>query len=80
MMATMMNLIGFCFTARLFDYFDTGIMERLRHQLVDSQQSETRLGLSPLANSLTVSSQVIARRLDRNGKTRVLVRWTPEEL
>ena len=52
-----MNLIEF-FTARLFDYFDTGIMERLRHQLVDSQQSETRLGLSPLANSLTVSSQV----------------------
>ena len=57
MMLTMMNLIEF-FTARLFDYFDTGIMERLRHQLVDSQQSETRLGLSPLANSLTVSSQV----------------------
>jgi hypothetical protein len=74
-------------------------MERLRYQLLDSQQNETRLGLSPLANSLTVSSQVsfhllfileqlsngrlrqvIARRLDRNGKTRVLVRWTPEEM
>lgn len=66
--------------ARLFDYFDSGVMERLRHQLFISQESQQRLGLSSHNNCLTVQSQVIGRRLDANGETRVLLQWVPKDL
>merc|ERR1712071_699433 len=55
-------------------------MERLRHQLFISQESQQRLGLSSRNNCLTVQSQVIGRRLDANGETRVLLQWVPKDL
>ena len=51
-------LFYWIFAARLFDYFDSGVMERLRHQLFISQESQQRLGLSSRNNCLTVQSQV----------------------
>lgn len=44
--------------ARLFDYFDSGVMERLRHQLINSRVNQTKLDLSLITNGLTVHSQV----------------------
>ena len=47
------------------DYFDAGIMERLRHQLVNSEESQKQLGFSCLGSSsspcLIVHSQVSLR-------------------
>ncbi|KAK4012258.1 putative Zinc finger protein AEBP2 [Daphnia magna] len=66
--------------ARLFDFFDSGVMERLRHQLINSRTTHNQIGVSCVTNDLTVHSQVIARRLDANGKSRVLLRWTPQDV
>jgi len=44
--------------ARLCDYFDAGIMERLQHQLISSHVNQNRLGLSLSSGQLTFSSQV----------------------
>ena len=40
------------------DFFDAGVMERLRHQLLNSRASQNRIGLSSLSPCLTVHSQV----------------------
>ncbi len=46
------------FLARLFDFFDSGVMERLRHQLINSQVTQNRVGVSCITNDLIVRSQV----------------------
>ena len=48
--------------ARLCDYFDAGIMERLQHQLISSHVNQNRLGLSLSSGKLTFSSQVIFKK------------------
>lgn len=43
---------------RLFDYFDAGIMERLRHQLLFSQLSQKHCGVVFVNGKVTVKSEV----------------------
>lgn len=42
----------------MLDYFDSGVMERLRHQLLYSRLSQNGINLSLLTNGISVRSQV----------------------
>ncbi|XP_011700624.1 PREDICTED: uncharacterized protein LOC105457579 [Wasmannia auropunctata] len=68
-------------SARLFDYFDSGVMEGLQHRLLDLATSRTqgRLAETP-GNSMTLTSQILARRVETDGKTKVLLRWYPQDI
>ncbi|XP_063991874.1 zinc finger protein jing homolog [Diachasmimorpha longicaudata] len=68
-------------SARLFDYFDTGVMEGLQHRLLELAKTRTQglLAETP-GNSMTLTSQVLARRIEKDGKTKVLVRWYPQDI
>lgn len=58
-MKQLITLISFSIAARLFDYFDTGIMEGLQHRLLELAKSRTqgKLAETP-GNSMTLTSQV----------------------
>ncbi|XP_076640991.1 AE binding protein 2 jing isoform X2 [Halictus rubicundus] len=68
-------------SARLFDYFDSGVMEGLQYRLVQLAKSRTqgRLAETP-GNSMALTSQVLARRVELDGKTKVLLRWYPADI
>ncbi|XP_033342127.2 AE binding protein 2 jing [Megalopta genalis] len=68
-------------SARLFDYFDSGVMEGLQHRLLQMAKSRTqgRLAETP-GNSMALTSQVLARRVELDGKTKVLLRWYPPDI
>lgn len=68
-------------SARLFDYFDSGVMEGLQHRLLQLAKSRTqgRLAETP-GNSMALTSQVLARRVEMDGKTKVLLRWYPQDI
>ncbi|CAK9819685.1 Zinc finger protein jing homolog [Anthophora plagiata] len=68
-------------SARLFDYFDSGVMEGLQHRLLQLAKSRTqgRLAETP-GNSMALTSQVLARRVELDGKTKVLLRWHPPDI
>ncbi|XP_018342021.1 PREDICTED: uncharacterized protein LOC108748381 isoform X2 [Trachymyrmex septentrionalis] len=68
-------------SARLFDYFDSGVMEGLQHRLLELATSRTqgRLAETP-GNSMALTSQVLARRVEMDGKTKVLLRWYPQDI
>ncbi|XP_053999955.1 uncharacterized protein LOC128887748 isoform X2 [Hylaeus anthracinus] len=68
-------------SARIFDYFDTGVMEGLQHRLLQLAKSRTqgRLAETP-GNSIALTSRVLARRVELDGKTRVLLRWHPADI
>ncbi|XP_015593348.1 zinc finger protein jing homolog [Cephus cinctus] len=68
-------------SARLFDYFDTGVMEGLQHRLLELAKTRTqgRLAETP-GNSMALTSQVLARRVELDGKTKVLLRWYPQDI
>lgn len=97
-------------TARLFDYFDSGVMEGLQHRLLELATSRTqgRLAETP-GNSMALTSQVsyeynyravqpsvtkfverftsikflfqvLAKRVELDGKTKVLLRWYPQDM
>lgn len=47
------------FAARLFDYFDSGVMERLQHRLLELATSRTQGQLAETpGNSMALTSQV----------------------
>ncbi|GAB1863364.1 Zinc finger protein jing-like protein [Camponotus japonicus] len=68
-------------SARFFDYFDSGVMEGLQHRLQELAASRTqgRLAETP-GNSMALTSQVLARRVESDGKTKVLLRWHPQDI
>lgn len=65
----------------MFDFIDTGIMEGLQHRLLTMTEKRT-LGQIEGAPGDTISlqSQVLARRIEADGKTKVLVRWHPTDV
>ncbi|XP_068085999.1 uncharacterized protein jing isoform X2 [Anabrus simplex] len=68
-------------SARMFDYFDSGIMEGLQHRLINMTAKRTHGDIaSAPGNTVTVYSKVMARRVETDGKTSVLLRWFPEDI
>ena len=60
--------------ARMFDFFDAGIMEGLQHRL---RQIST---LTNGCNSITFQGQCIMKRKTIAGITECFVQWSPREM
>ncbi|KAH8372998.1 hypothetical protein KR009_009621, partial [Drosophila setifemur] len=62
------------FSARMFDFFDTGIMEGLQHRL---RQIST---LTNGAQAIEFQGQCLMRRRNSLGRYECFVRWSPREI
>lgn len=69
------------FPARMFDFFDAGIMEGLQHRLVTMTDKRT-LGdvCKTPGDTITVRSSIIARRTEPDGTRKLLLRWHPRNM
>ncbi|XP_046673173.1 uncharacterized protein LOC124362581 isoform X2 [Homalodisca vitripennis] len=66
------------FSARMFDYIDTGIMEGVQHSLLTVAKRQALGQLDSCSSkSLTLHSKIIGRRIAEDGTTNVLLRWFP---
>uniref|UniRef100_A0A1B6GXZ9 C2H2-type domain-containing protein n=2 Tax=Cuerna arida TaxID=1464854 RepID=A0A1B6GXZ9_9HEMI len=66
------------FSARMFDYIDTGIMEGVQHSLLTVAKRQALGQLDSCSSkSLTLHSKIIGRRTAEDGTTNVLLRWFP---
>ncbi|KAK4886880.1 hypothetical protein RN001_003151 [Aquatica leii] len=68
-------------SARMFDFFDNGIMEGLQHQLLTMTDIRT-LGQreSIPGDTMLLQSEVLARRIEHDGNRKVLLRWHPSNI
>nr|XP_015834894.1 PREDICTED: zinc finger protein jing homolog isoform X2 [Tribolium castaneum] len=64
-------------SARMFDFIDAGIMEGLQHKLLTMTQDRTMGQIHNAGNTVNVLSQVMARRVEADGKVKFLVKWDP---
>ncbi|KAF5302245.1 hypothetical protein FQA39_LY10284 [Lamprigera yunnana] len=68
-------------SARMFDFFDNGIMEGLQHQLLTMTETRTmRQKESIPGDSTLLQSEVLARRIEQDGSRKLLLRWHPSNL
>ncbi|PNF35048.1 hypothetical protein B7P43_G09456 [Cryptotermes secundus] len=68
-------------SARMFDYFDAGIMEGLQHRLVNMTEVQTQGSVAAAAgNTVSLHSKVMARRVEPDGQMQVLLHWYPEDI
>ncbi|KAL3266691.1 hypothetical protein HHI36_010853 [Cryptolaemus montrouzieri] len=67
-------------SARMFDFIDSGIMEGLQHKLMDVTQKRTLGNMSASGDEISLQSQVLARRIESDGVTRILIRWHPQDI
>jgi zinc finger protein AEBP2 len=63
--------------ARMFDFIDSGIMEGLQHKLLTMTQHRTMGQIHDAGNAVNVHSQVMARRVEPDGKVKFLIKWDP---
>lgn len=75
------NLI---FSARIFDFFDPGVMAGIRHGVFDLEVKSARLGLARSGSGgeeVEFMPRIAALRTNaKTGRKEALVRWTPEEM
>nr|BAW19573.1 AE binding protein 2 [Gnatocerus cornutus] len=64
-------------SARMFDFMDAGIMEGIQHKLLTMTQDRTLGQIHDGGSAVNVVSQVIARRVEPDGKVKFLVKWDP---
>ncbi|RZB39870.1 zinc finger protein jing -like, partial [Asbolus verrucosus] len=67
-------------SARMFDFIDSGIMEGLQHKLLTMTQDRTLGQINNAGNTVNVLSQVVARRVEPDGRVKFLVRWHPVDI
>ncbi|XP_063229624.1 zinc finger protein jing isoform X2 [Bacillus rossius redtenbacheri] len=68
-------------SARMFDYFDCGIMERLQFQLMKMTQTRTLGNVAGApGNTMSFRSRIMARRTEKDGSKKVLLRWFPTDI
>lgn len=68
-------LIFWNFSARMFDYFDNGVMEELQHRLL-----HTVTITNGLSEAITFKGRSIGRRVTANGSVELLITWTPNDM
>jgi zinc finger protein AEBP2 len=61
----------------MFDFIDSGIMEGLQHKLLTMTQHRTMGQIHDAGNAVNVHSQVMARRVEPDGKVKFLIKWDP---
>jgi len=67
------------FSARIFDFFDAGMMSGIRHQV--AAMEKTSLEMFNMRNdSIEFRSKAISIRKDENGIRKVQLKWIPEDL
>jgi len=67
------------FSARIFDFFDLGIMAGIRHQVVAMEEKAT-LKFNIRNDSIQFTSKAISIRKDKDGRREVRLKWIPENL
>ncbi|KAK9886955.1 hypothetical protein WA026_019212 [Henosepilachna vigintioctopunctata] len=67
-------------SARMFDFIDSGIMEGIQYKLMDITQKRTLGDISASGEEISLQSQVLARRIESDGTTKILVRWHPQDV
>jgi zinc finger protein AEBP2 len=67
------------FSARIFDFFDLGIMAGIRHQVVAMEEKATSK-FNIRNDSIQFTSKAISIRKDKDGRREVRLKWIPENL
>ena len=67
------------FSARIFDFFDSGIMAGVRHQVCDTQRAARALGIAD-DMTMTFQAKAMSIRVGHMGQREVHIRWIPENM
>ena len=67
------------FSARIFDFFDAGLMSGLRHYNSELQTTSYET-FNISQDSIEFHSKIISIRKDGNGSRQVQLKWIPEDL
>ena len=67
------------FSARIFDFFDAGVMSGVRHGVSDIEHNSARM-FNMTKDEITFSSKIISMRKDSEGRRQVQLKWIPEDL
>ncbi|KAJ8922581.1 hypothetical protein NQ315_007611 [Exocentrus adspersus] len=67
-------------SARMFDFIDSGIMEGLQHNLLLVTQKRTLGKISDVGDTLHLQSQILAKRVETDGSVKFLLRWHPSDV
>ncbi|XP_060532152.1 zinc finger protein jing isoform X2 [Cylas formicarius] len=67
-------------SARMFDFIDSGIMEGLQHKLLSMTQTRTTGKVVSAGDTVDLHSQILARRTESDGTVKLLIRWHPRDV
>lgn len=67
------------FSARIFDFFDAGMMAGVRHLVCDAQREAAALGIAD-DSTMTFHAQVLGTRVGETGRKEVQIRWEPQNM
>ncbi|KRT84670.1 hypothetical protein AMK59_342 [Oryctes borbonicus] len=68
-------------SARMFDFIDSGIMEGLQYRLLTMSEKRTAGQFESVAgDAVTIHSQILARRIEPDGSKKLLLRWHPKDM
>lgn len=67
------------FSARIFDFFDAGLMSGIRHYNSELQKTSYET-FNMRTDSIEFHSKIISIRKDGNGSRQVQLKWIPEDL
>ena len=69
------------FSARIFDFFDSGVMSGVRHCVSDLASASAQVGLDPgKRGEISLKPRVVGVKTDGEGKRMALVRYSPENM
>lgn len=71
----LINRIFMAISARMFDYFDNGVMEELQHRLLHTVNIT-----NGLSEAITFKGRSIGRRVTATGSAELLITWTPSDM
>ena len=67
------------FSARIFDFFDAGLMSGIRHYNSELQKTSYET-FNMRTDSIEFHSKIISIRKDETGSRQVQLKWIPEDL
>ncbi|XP_018329872.2 uncharacterized protein LOC108740161, partial [Agrilus planipennis] len=68
-------------SARMFDFFDSGIMEGLQDRLLRMTEKRTMGQIEGVSGDvMMLRGQVLATRVQKNGQKQLLVKWHPADI
>merc|ERR1719481_432637 len=67
------------FSARIFDYFDAGMMAGIRHQ-VSSMEAASTQSFNMKNDCIKFECKIVSVRTDLCGRKNLLIKWSPENL